>query len=125
MWNKLTLTILVLALITVFTIPTAEAGSKDVLKALALGGLFAIAALPPPVVIAPAPEHHYYPPRQEYVPGHWEMTREWVPRGWERVWIPGYRDRWGRGAPGHYENRQAPGYYEERKVWVEGYYRPY
>ena len=125
MWKNLTLTILVLALITVFTIPTAEAGSKDVLKALALGGLFAIAALPPPVVIAPAPEHHYYPPRQEYVPGHWEMTREWVPGGWERVWIPGYRDRWGRGAPGHYENRQAPGYYEERKVWVEGYYRPY
>ena len=124
MWKKLALMILVLALISVFTIPSAEAGSKDTWKALALGGLFA-ALLPPPVVIAPAPEHRYLPPRQEYVPGHWEMTREWVPGTWERVWIPGYYDRWGRRVPGHYENRQAPGYYEERRIWVEGYYRPH
>jgi hypothetical protein len=27
--------------------------------------------------------------------------------------------------PGHYENRQVPGYYQARRVWVEGYYRPY
>ncbi len=125
MWKKLALMVLVLALISVFTIPSAEAGSKDVLKALALGGLFAFAALPPPVVIAPAPEHHYLPPRQEYVPGHWETTREWVPGTWERVWTPAYYDRWGHRVPGHYENRQAPGYYEERRIWVEGYYRPY
>jgi hypothetical protein len=124
MWKKLALMIFVLALISVFTIPSAEAGSKNILKALVLGGL--IAALPPPpVVIAPAPEHHYRPPRQEYVSGHWEMTREWVPGAWERVWIPAYHDRWGNRAPGHYENRQVPGYYEERRVWVEGYYRPY
>jgi hypothetical protein len=125
MWKKLALTILVLALISVFTIPSAEAGSRNrILKALALGGLFA-ALPPPPVVIAPAPEHHYRLPRQEYAPGRWEMTREWVPGAWERVWIPGYYDRWGNRVAGHYENRQVPGYYEERRVWVEGYYRPY
>ncbi len=124
MWKKLALVILVLALISVFTIPSAEAGTKDIWKALVLGGLFA-ALVPPPVVIAPEPEQHYLPPRQEYVPGHWEITREWVPGTGERVWIPGYYDRWGRWAPGHYENRQVHGYYEERRIWVEGYYRPY
>jgi len=124
MWKKLTLVILVLAFISVFTLLSAEAGSKDIWKVLAPGGLFA-ALPPPPVVIAPAPERHYYAPRQEYVPGHWEITREWVPEAWERVWIPGYRDRWGHRVAGHYENCQVPGYYQERKVWVEGYYRPY
>jgi hypothetical protein len=125
MWKKLAVMILVLALISAFTIPSAEAGSKDrILKALALGGLFA-ALLPPPVIVAPAPERHYYQPRQGYVPGHWEMSREWVPGTWERVWVPGHYDRRGYWVPGHYENRQAPGYYEERRVWVEGYYRPY
>jgi hypothetical protein len=126
MWKKLALMLLVLALISVFTIPSAEAESRHrrVLKALVLGGLLA-ALPPPPVVIAPVPERHYRPPREEYVPGHWEMTREWVPGTWERVWIPGYYDRWGNWVAGHYENRQAPGYYEERRVWVEGHYRPY
>jgi len=125
MWKKLALMILVLALISTFTIPSAEASSKDrILKALVLGGMFT-ALLPPPVIIAPAPERHYYPPQQEYVPGHWEMSREWVPGGWERVWIPGYQGRWGNRMPGHYENRQVPGYYQGRRVWVEGYYRPY
>jgi len=125
MWKKLALMILVLALISTFTIPSAEASSKDrILKALVLGGMFA-ALLPPPVIIAPAPERHYYPPQQEYVPGHWEMSREWVPGRWERVWIPGYQDRWGNRVPRHYENRQVSGYYQARRVWVEGYYRPY
>jgi hypothetical protein len=124
MWKKLALMILVLALISVFTIPSAEAESKSILKMLALGGLFAVLP-PPPMVLAPAPEHHYRPPREEYVPGHWEMTREWVPGTWERVWISGYYDRWGNRVPGHYENRQVPGYYEERRVWVGRYYRPY
>jgi hypothetical protein len=125
MWKKLALMVFVLVLISAFTIPPAAAGSKDrIFKALALGGLFA-ALLPPPGMIAPAPEPHYYPPQQQYVPGHWEMTREWVPGRWERVWIPGHYDRWRNWVPGHYENRQTPGYYEERRVWVEGYYRPY
>jgi hypothetical protein len=121
----LVLMILVLAFISVFTIPPAEAGSGDrIFKALVLGGLLA-ALPPPPVFISPVPERHYYPPRQEYLPGHWEMTREWVAGPWERVWIPGYYDRWGNRVAAHYENRQAPGYYQERRVWVEGYYRPY
>lgn len=125
MWKKLTLMILVLAFISVFTIASAEAESNAhrVLKALALGGL--LAALPPPVLVSPAPNPHYYRPPQEYVLGHWEMTREWIPGAWERVWIPGHYDRRGNWFAGHYENRQAPGYYEERRVWVEGYYRPY
>ena len=125
MWKKLALMVLILTLISVFTIPTAEAGSrKRILKAFALGGLLA-ALPPPPVFMAPAPGPYYSPPRQEYAPGHWEITREWVPGTWERVWVPGYHDRWGRWVPGHDEDRQAPGYYEERRVWVEGYYRPY
>ncbi len=115
--------VLILGLISVTTIPTAEAGSKTLLKALAIGGLLA-ALGPPPVFVSPAPQAYYPPPRQEYVPGHWEMTREWVPGTWERVWVPDYRDRWGRAA-GHYESRQTPGHYAERRVWVEGYYRPY
>jgi len=127
MWKKLALMILVLTLISVFTIPSAEAGSKHqrVLKALFLGGLFAALPPPSPVVISPAPEPHYYPPRQEYVPGHWEMTREWIPGTWERVWIPGHYDRWGHWVAGHYEDRQVPRHYVERKVWVEAHYRPY
>ena len=125
MWKKLALMILVLTLISVFTIPSAEAGSRNrILKALALGGLLA-ALPPPPVFISPAPEHRYYPPRQEYVPGHWEIAREWVPGTWERVWIPGHYDRWGNWVAGHYEDRQVPRHYVERKVWVEGHYRPY
>jgi hypothetical protein len=124
MWKKLVLMILVLAFISVFTIPPAEAGSNNILKALALGGLLA-ALGPPPVVIAPGPERHYYPPRQEYVSGHWEISREWVPGTWERVWVPRQYDRWGNWVPGHYETRQAPGFYEKRRVWVEGYHRPY
>ncbi len=124
MWKKLALMVLILGLISVTTIPSAEAGSKTLLKALALGGLLA-AFPPPPVFISPAPQAYYPPPSQQYVPGHWEMTREWVPGTWERVWVPDYRDRWGRRVAGHYESRQTPGYYEERRVWVEAYCRSY
>jgi hypothetical protein len=116
--------IMVLVLISVFTIPSAEAGSKKIFKALAFGGLF-IGLPPPPVIVAPAPQSYHYPPRQEYVPGHWETTREWVPGAWERVWIPDYRDRWGRWVAGHYEDHQTPGYYEQRRIWVDGHYRSY
>ncbi len=123
MWKKLALIVLILALVSVVTVPSAEAGSKTLLKALAIGGLLA-ALGPPPIFISPAPAY-YPPPRQEYVPGHWEMTREWVPGTWERIWVTGYRDRWGRPVAGHYESRETPGYYQERRVWVEGYYRPY
>ncbi len=125
MWKKIALMVLVLALISVFTIPPAEAGSTHrVLKALALGGLIAAFLHPPPVIAFRAPEP-YYPPRHEYVPGRWEMTREWVPGSWERVWIPGHYDHWGRWVAGHYENRQTQGYYADRRVWIEGHYRSY
>jgi hypothetical protein len=125
MWKKLMLMILVLTLISVFIVPSAEAGYKSLLKVLALGGLLAAFPPPPPIVISPAPAPYYSPSRQEYVPGHWEVIREWVPGTWERVWIPGHYDRWGRRVAGHYEDRQIPGHYVERKVWVDGYYRPY
>ncbi len=124
MWKKLALMVLVLALISGFTIPPAEAGVKNRLKYLIALGLF-----PPPLpsvtVYSPAPNPYNYPTRQEYVPGHWETTREWVPESWERVWIPGHYDYWGHWVEGHYENRQTPGYYAERRVWIEGYYRSY
>jgi hypothetical protein len=123
MLKKLALMILVLVLISVFTIPPAEAGSKKLLKALAFGGLLA-PLIPPPIFVSPAPARYYYPP-QEYIPGHWEIIREWIPGTWERVWIPGHYDRWGRWVAGHYEDHQVPGHYVERKVWVEGYYRSY
>jgi len=142
MLKKLTTAILILSLVFLFTITPAEAGSKArhmwqgagiALGALALGGLLAHQAYvyshtPPPAVYLPPPpprpEPYYCPPPQpEYVPGHWEMVREWVPGSWERVWIPDHYDRWGNRIAGHYEERQTPGRYVERRVWVEGYYR--
>jgi hypothetical protein len=126
MWKKLALMVMVLALISVFTIPPAEAGSSHrVLKALVLGGLFAAFLPPPPVFVSRAPEPYYDPPPREYVPGRWETTHEWVPGTWERVWIPGHYDHWGRWVAGHYENRQTQGYYADRRVWIEGYHRSY
>jgi len=125
MWKKLALMVMVLALISGFTVPSAEAGFKKKLKYLAALGL-----LPPPPIPIPAgvyspPAEPYFSPPREYVPGHWEMTREWVPGAWERVWISGHYDHWGRWVAGHYENRQTPGYYADRRVWIEGYYRSY
>lgn len=111
MWKKLVLIILVLALISGFTVPTAEAGVKKKLKYLAALGL-----LPPPPI--PAPVGVYYPPVEpycpiprEYAPGHWETNGDLVPVPWVRVWNPSYYDQWGRWVPGHYEYRQ---YYGDR-----------
>jgi heme A synthase len=121
--------ILVVTLVFLFAITSAEAGSKVrprwpgveiAIGALVLGGLvahhMAAHARQPEAVYAP-------PPGVEWVPGHWEMTREWVPGTWERVWVPGHYDGRGHWVAGHTINRQTPGYYEERKVWVEGHYR--
>jgi len=141
MWKKLGITILILTLVSLFTIAPAEAGSKTrhrwqgaaiALGAVALGGLLAHqihAHTPPPVAYypppPPQPEPYYYRHQSEYVPGHWEMVREWVPGEWERVWVPGHYDRWGNWVAGHYVERQTPGRYVERRVWVEGHYRRY
>jgi len=127
MKKKLIATVLVLTLVSLFAITPAEAGSKTRhrwqgagigLGALLLGGLvahhMAAYASPPRVVYAP-------PPEPEWVPGHWEMTREWVPGTLERVWVPGHYDRRGHWVAGHYLNRRTPGFYEERRVWIEGY----
>jgi len=133
MWKKLTTMILVLALFSLFAITPAQAGDKQrhmwygagiALGAMTLGGLFAhhVQAYPPPpprVVYYPPPP----PPSPEYVPGHWETIREWVPGTWEKVWVPGHYDHWRHWVPGHYEERQTPGQYVERRVWVEAYYR--
>ena len=133
MWKKLATIILVLALLSLFTITPAQAGDKQrhmwqgagiALGAFALFGLLVhqhMAPPPPPHVLYPPPPPP--PPHPEYFPGHWEMTREWVPGTWERVWIPGHYDRWGHWMTGHYEERQIPGRYVERRAWVEGYYR--
>jgi len=135
MWKKLASMILILTLVSLFTFTPAEAGSKQrhmwagagiALGAVALGGLIAYtihAHTPPP---PPPPQVVYYPPPPpppEYVPGHWETTREWAPGTCERVWIPGHYDRWGNWVAGHYVERQTPGQYVERRVWVEGHYR--
>ncbi len=140
MLKKFGITILILTMISLFTIAPAEAGSKTrhrlhgaaiALGAVALGGLIAHqihAHMPPPVprvVYYPPPEPYYCPPREEYVPGYWETIREWVPGTWERVWVPGHYDRYGNWIAGHYEERQTPGRYVERRVWVEGHYRRY
>jgi hypothetical protein len=136
MWKKLLSMILVLTLVSLFTITSAEAGSKQrnrwegigiALGAMALGGLIAhqirTYTPPPPAGYYPPPEPRWGPPQPEYIPGHWEMTREWVPGTWERVWVPGHYDRWRNWVAGHYEDRQTPGQYVERRVWVEGHYR--
>jgi hypothetical protein len=128
--------ILVLTLISLFAITSAEAGSKLMprfpgaeiaIGALVLGGLvahhMAAHARQPEVVYAPPPESRHYPPEREWEPGHWEGTREWVPGTRERVWVPGHYDRWGNRVVGHYVDRQIPGHYVKRKVWVEGHYR--
>lgn len=140
MLKKLGITILILTLISLFTIATAEARSKTrhrwqgaaiALGAVALGGLIAhqIHTRPPvayyPPLPPPQPEPYDYRHQPDYIPGYWETVREWVPGHWERVWVPGYYDRWGNWVAGHYEERQAPGRYVERRVWVEGYYRRY
>jgi len=145
MWKKLASMILILALVSLFTITPAEAGSKQ--RHMWAGAGIALGAVtlglmahklyththPPRVVYYPPPPAphcypHYYPPPlpsppPEYIPGHWETIREWVPGTWERVWIPDHYDRWGNWVAGHYEERQTPGHYVERRVWVEGYYR--
>ena len=125
MWKKLTLIILVLALISGFTVPTAEAGVKKKLKYLAALGFLSPPPIPAPVGVYSPPIEPYCPPPREYAPGHWETTREWAPGTWERVWIPGYYDHWGRWVPGHYEDRQTSGYYGDRRGWIEEHYRPY
>jgi len=134
MWKKLATMILALALISFLTTNSAEAGAKQrymwkgagiALGAVALGLMahhLYTHTLPPQVVRYPPPEPRYYPP-PEYVPGHWEVVREWVPGTWERVWVPGHYDRWGNWVAGHYEERQTPGYYVEKRVWVDGYCR--
>lgn len=139
MWKKLISMILVMAFISLFTLNSAEAGSKQrnmwkgagiALGAVTLGlmahRLYTHPSQPPQVVYYPPPEPRYYPPPPpppEYVPGHWEITREWAPGTWERVWVPGYYDRWGNWIAGHYEERQTPRHYVDRRVWVEEHYR--
>jgi hypothetical protein len=133
MVKKFMAIILALAFISVFTLAPAEAGSTGrhrwegaaiALGAVALGSLIFhhahVYAYPPPVVYAPPPPPA---PPPEFVPGHWEIIREWVPGISERVWVPGHHDRWGNWVVGHYEIRRTPGRYVERRVWVEGYYR--
>jgi hypothetical protein len=134
MWKKIISIILAIAFVSLFTLSSAEAGSKQhymwhgagiALGVVTLGLMAHHLFTPPPHVAYPPPEPRYYPPSPppEYVPGHWEMTREWVPGTWERVWVPGYYNRWGNWVAGHYEGRQTPGYYVVKRVWVEGYYR--
>jgi heme A synthase len=136
MGKKLWSMILVLTLISLFAITSAEAGSKTryrwqgagiAVGALLLGGLvahhIAAHARQPEVIYAPPPEPRYYPPEPDWAPGHWEITREWVPGQWERVWVPDQYDRWGNWVAGHYVDRKTPGHYVERRVWVERHFR--
>lgn len=133
MVKKIMAVILGIAFISLLTFTTAEAGSEAryrwqgaaiALGAVALGGLILHHAYahtyPPPVVYAPPPPPG---PPPEFVPGHWEIVREWVPGISERVWVPGHYDRWGNWVAGHYVIHQTPGRYVERRVWVEGYCR--
>jgi hypothetical protein len=131
MVKKLMALILAIAFFSLFTFTSAEAGSAArhrwqgagiALGALALGGLIVhqLFVPPPPVVVYPPP-----PPPPDYVPGHWEITREWLPGASERLWVPDHYDRYGTWVEGHYEIRRTPGHYVERRVWVEGHYRDY
>lgn len=138
MCKKLATIILVLALFSLFTLTPAQAGDKQrhmwygagiALGSVALLGLLTHPHIAPPprpqVLYSPPPQPYYPPPPPDYTSGHWETIREWVPGAWERVWVPGYHDRWGNWVAGHYEDRQTPGHYIEKKVWVEGFYRNY
>jgi hypothetical protein len=133
MWKKIISIVLAIAFVSLFTLNSAEAGSKQrymwkgagiALGAVALGAIVHQLTHPPQVVYPPpAPRYYPPPPPPEYVPGHWETIREWVPGTWERVWVPGHYDRWRNWVAGHYEERHTPGHYVERRVWVERYYR--
>ncbi len=135
MWKKLISMILAIAFFSLFILNSAEAGSKQSHMwygaGIALGavtlGLMAhrLYTQPPQIVYYPSPEPRYYPPPPppEYVPGHWEITREWVSGAWERTWVPGHYDRLRNWVEGHYEDHQTPGHYVEKRVWVERYYR--
>lgn len=62
---------------------------------------------------------HDYPAPQRPRAGHWEITKEWVPPTYERVWNPGHYDRNKRWIPGRWIKVVAePGYWVEKKVWV-------
>lgn len=140
MWKRLATSILILTFFSLIIISPAQAGSKSrhmwtgagiAIGAMALGGILAhhiyVHTPPPPMVIYYTTPPSYYPPppRPEYIPGHWEIIKEWVPGKWEKVWVPGHYDRCGNWIEGHYEEILTPGYYVEKKVWVEGYYRNY
>ena len=106
MWKKLISMILIIGFISLFTLTSAKAGSKQRYMFYGAGIGLVAAALglmahrvytqPPQVVYYPPPEPRYFSPLPppEYVSGHWEITREWVPGTWERVWVPGHYDRW-------------------------------
>ena len=65
----------------------------------------------------------YYAPLREWVPGHCEYVREWVPRRHERVWVPERRGPYDRHRPGHYRERHSDGEYRQKRIWREGSYR--
>ena len=132
MSKKMISILVVLAFLSIFVVKSAEAGdipcypwqgAAIALGAAALGAIaYSVYAYPHAVVYA-APPAYGYSPRPGYVPGHWEVVREWVPGAWVRVWVPRHYNPYGNWIAGHYVNRQAPGRYVERRVWVEGYYR--
>jgi len=64
-------------------------------------------AAPAAPACPPAPRY-YSPPPRTWVPGHWEITRERRAGYWERVWVSGHYDRYGRWVTGHYIRRHVP-----------------
>ncbi len=132
MSKKAISTLVVLAFLSIFLVESAEAGdihcypwqgAAIALGAAALGAMaYGVYSHAPGVAYA-TPPAYWHSPRPGYVPGHWEVVREWVPGAWVKVRVPGHYNPYGNWIEGHYVNRQAPGRYVERRVWVEGYYR--
>jgi hypothetical protein len=79
---------------------------------------------PPAVYYYPAPPAYYPPPPPaRWVPGHWQIYREWEPEAWQRAWVPSHYGQAGNWIQGHWEEIRSGGRWMERRVWVEGHYQ--
>ncbi len=52
-------------------------------------------------------------------PGHWILTKVWVPPQYGKRWNPGHYNKQGRWVPGRYEQVIVQkGHWEKRNIWV-------
>ena len=79
----------------------------------------------PQVIYRPHRQQHspnYHAPgpkRRDHGRGHWEVTKEWVPPTYKKVWNPGHYNRRGEWKSGHWiEIEDTPGYWAKTRIWM-------